>query len=241
MNVLSYGVEPLQVYSETLSVSAGNVRDCRIMIHGGAWRDPNNTYKDFNKWISHLSNNGTSTWDYYSLDYRLSEQTPHPGQIEDVIEALKRIIADIKDRGNSIGQLVLCGHSVGATLICQLLEYKSSGLRDIVTGVVLMDGIYSIKHLVDTYPDYESFVLEEFGTRENAYSVMNIDNGEAPCTGYEDKDITLVYSNDDELLNWESSQVFIQWVRKEVKIVRGSFGKHNDVYESLQVADQVFD
>lgn len=106
-------------------------------IHGGAWRDPTNTYQDFlptiNSIISSASPPLSSIRGFASLDYRLSSHpnkpqapdTPaaelrraaHPDHVRDVRAGLEYLDAtyDIGDR------YILIGHSVGATLAFQVL------------------------------------------------------------------------------------------------------------------------
>ncbi|SPN98899.1 uncharacterized protein DNG_01938 [Cephalotrichum gorgonifer] len=112
-----------------------------IFIHGGAWRDPSNTYQDFAPTIDALLSSPSSgsspppaVRGFASLDYRLAPHpnhpqdpatTPphklrraaHPDPIRDVRAALALL-----DAKYGIGdRYVLAGHSVGATLAFQAL------------------------------------------------------------------------------------------------------------------------
>lgn len=199
-----------------------------VLIHGGAWRDVNNTMDDFDKWGEYLKE-----YDIFSLDYRLAPEFQHPCQLEDVISALNLITKTTE------APITLCGHSVGATLICQLIELGK--FYNSIKSVILMDGIYSMKDLLNRYPSYEGFVVEEFGNLENTYLSMAIDKN-ISAEMYKGLQIKIVYSNQDELLSWETSEYFINWLKEsciEVETLKGDFGVHNDVYESLHVADLI--
>lgn len=107
-------------------------------IHGGAWRDPSNTYQDFLPTIEALLSSHPmlrpAIRGFASLDYRLSSHpnhaqdpssTPpdrlrcakHPDHIRDVCLALRYLDAKFNMRD----RYILVGHSVGATLAFQLL------------------------------------------------------------------------------------------------------------------------
>ncbi|PKS05245.1 hypothetical protein jhhlp_008616 [Lomentospora prolificans] len=108
-----------------------------IFIHGGAWRDPSNTYRDFVPTIEAILSSQSvpqsSIRGFASIDYRLSTHpshpqdpaTPadrlrcakHPDHIRDVCLALRYLQAKYNVRD----KYILIGHSVGATLAFQLL------------------------------------------------------------------------------------------------------------------------
>lgn len=190
-----------------------------VFVHGGAWRDPANTSMDFEKWALAM------TGEVVSVDYRLAPEHAHPSQLDDVAEALG-LLPPVPT--------VLCGHSVGATLICQLVE--ANRLPQWVRGIVLLEGIYSMRQLLSRYPDYAGFVHEEFA-RGEAFDVMDMDRNKS-SQAYRDLAVTLVHSREDELLDWSTSKCFVDWLQHsgvDVTVVRGDFGKHNDVYVNEEV------
>lgn len=224
MSVVSFGSHPRQAYKHFDRPG----KPVLVFIHGGAWRAVDNTMDDFDKWGEHLQD-----YDVFSLDYRLTPEFQHPCQLEDVSNALKSLIKTVD------GPVTLCGHSVGATLICQMIELGK--FKQSIDSVILMDGIFSMKDLLNQYPEYEGFVLEEFGDLENTYKSMGIDMNNG-VEMYQNLEIKIVHSNQDELLNWETSQHFIDWLGEgniKVKIIRGDFGLHNDVYQSMEVVDLI--
>ncbi|CAI4210220.1 unnamed protein product [Parascedosporium putredinis] len=120
------------------SVVLGPAARWIVFIHGGAWRDPSNTYQDFLPTIEALLSSHPmlrpAIRGFASLDYRLSSHpnhaqdpssTPadrlrcakHPDHIRDICLALRYLDAKFNMRD----RYILVGHSVGATLAFQLL------------------------------------------------------------------------------------------------------------------------
>ncbi|GMG20832.1 unnamed protein product [Ambrosiozyma monospora] len=165
-----------------------------VFLHGGAWRDPTNTYKDFDKLVDQIDlelNNGNGTFiskgdsdfqsedcyniDLYSIDYRLSPEVKHPEHLKDVLLALNYIREELNE-----DMVSLVGHSVGATLITQLCcpveelcklfgghNYQRLPLPKI-SHVMYLDGIYQVEDMIKEYPSYLFFVKEAF-KNENDY------------------------------------------------------------------------
>lgn len=239
VQVIPYGPEERQHY---LFHNGEDDKNVLIAIHGGAWRDPNNTSKDFDIFASEFNCH------FYSIDYRLSPENIHPTQLNDVTLAINQIINSLNlNSNNSDVKITLIGHSVGSTLICQYLE---AGTANNIDRVILLDGIYSIKDLINRYPDYESFVLEEFTHLNVAFKANLIDDKINANEEYHQKikdiykgiDIHVVYSDQDELLDWGTSKIFIDWLEGahiEVKLLRGEFGVHENVYTDHHVSSYI--
>ncbi|GME85438.1 unnamed protein product [Ambrosiozyma monospora] len=168
-----------------------------VFIHGGAWRDPTNTYKDFDKLVDQIDlelNNGDNTFiskdvleskdchmvDLYSIDYRLSPEVKHPDHLKDVFLALNYMAENLK-----VGEISLVGHSVGATLITQLSYRLNPELLKLFDNtfewfllphfsqIMYLDGIYQIEDMVKEYPSYLSFVNEAFNTEDDYLNNCN--------------------------------------------------------------------
>lgn len=91
-----------------------------LLIHGGAWRDPNNTYNDFEDIISHiLKSQNSAKYNLVAINYRLSPEIKHPYHLWDVLKGLQYLVQNY-----SIRKILIVGHSVGATLMLQLLDYN---------------------------------------------------------------------------------------------------------------------
>lgn len=115
--IASYGSHPLQnlrIYhfdkenDETL-----------LFIHGGAWRDPNNTYNDFEDMVGYIRKRiYPRKINLIGINYRLSPEIKHPYHLWDILEGIRYLVQNY-----GIGKLLIAGHSVGATLMLQLLNY----------------------------------------------------------------------------------------------------------------------
>lgn len=229
-----------------------------VFIHGGAWRDPNNTCEDFDKIVEYWDgfNETQKSIKVYSIDYRLSQENggPFPGSLHDVLKALNEIK---KTFGTNNDDIIMIGHSVGCTFMTQILEYKDilkklgqekeASSYDIPTirKVVFMDGIYNIKEMLNEYPAYDFFVKEEFETVENGIKFCNSVGTSSFPERYNDiEQIIILHSNQDELLSLKQPKKFIEWLENNNinvdKVIYGDFGEHNNVYQCEKVASLVY-
>lgn len=210
-----------------------------ILIHGGAWRDPNNTCADFDDFVeffSELNREGDESGEItvYSIDYDLSSE--QRGRFPDVlIEVLKALDAICKDSGGGNSEeFCICGHSVGCTFITQILEYvhvlesagvPASNFADLklpkISKAVLLDGIFDIRAMLEEYPSYGFFVAEEFGDEQTAIELCNsvgkVGSGGGPSPGFPAayktlKKIVVVHSYEDELLSVRQPDGFLRWL-----------------------------
>lgn len=213
-----------------------------IAIHGGAWRDPNNTCNDFDKFAEiWLGKNNGDVVCVYSLDYKLSSEEGgmFPYIMDDIFKSMK-IIKD--DSAGDVDEFIICGHSVGCTFITQLLESNGGDDSKLnITKAVFLDGIYDIKNMLEEYPSYEFFVVEEFGDVSKAVKECNaITRGDGVPDVYKElREITVVHSLEDELLSVQQPTAFVEWLRHSgvcVETQYGHYGLHNDVYVNPAVA-----
>ncbi|CCE82227.1 Piso0_001940 [Millerozyma farinosa CBS 7064] len=163
---------------------------CLVFIHGGAWNDPANTYNDFEFLSKCLQEYPNLQENIVGINYRLSPEVKHPAHLEDVFLAISTLVEKYKQT-----KLKLVGHSVGATLIIQLLDYHEitrSGYQNAkesksneedsmpqvevprgllqgvdILAIYLLDGIYGIPSLLVEYPVYISFVSKAFSNEEH--------------------------------------------------------------------------
>jgi kynurenine formamidase len=153
-------------------------------------RDPRQTSHDGELLLMHLRNEDLPV-NLASLNYRLSPSILHPGHQEDVIAALRHL----RDQ-YGMEQYILVGHSAGACLAFQT-GYVVPGCQ----GIVGVEGIYDLEHLVDEYPDYRGFVEEAFGKKIDVWRQAS------PSTivtvHYNDPSLKcrLVQSKEDQLLS----------------------------------------
>lgn len=235
--VINYGQDPLQ----TMKIFSHNPENnkCIVFIHGGAWRDPRNTYDDFADLIEKLPSNINCI----SLNYRLSPDVKHPTHLLDIIRALNYL-----QREFGIKRTLLVGHSVGATLILQLLTYKALlGEKAIPLTIKLehlyfIDGIYSIPDLLEEYPSYLLFVNEAFASEkdyEGATSITVPTDWDFPFTS-----IDILQSQEDELLSERQLNVFALFLKaRGIQFTdrRGHWGKHEEVYRRREIADIIIE
>lgn len=237
--VVRYGEDPLQ----TLKAFNYNPQNQKtlIFIHGGAWRDPNNTYDDFGELIDQLPRNAN----YFSLNYRLSPKSKHPDHLQDVINALKFL-----ETHYNLKRVLLVGHSVGATLILQMLTYKAllsenmiSPLRIQLENLYFLDGIYDIVELLAEYPTYLLFVNEAFDS-ETGYANATAVSRPAMNFDFDFGHILLLHSLDDELLSERQLDLFAHYLKQkgvDFEDRRGHWGKHEEVYRRKEIAEVLKD
>lgn len=209
----SYGPHDLQTYR--VFHYSSHINTSVIFIHGGAWRDPNNTYDDFEVMAQAIPANS------FGVNYRLSPEVKHPTHLNDVTAGIQAIL----DAYHS-DKVILVGHSVGATLIMQILQ-KSDITID---GAIYIDGIYDIKDLVLEYPDYSSFVNEAHEVVEDQPSFIQ----KPPSV--------VIQSTEDELLSVRQSEGFCKRLQKEnvtFEYKCEAWGKHEEVYRNPKVCEIV--
>lgn len=256
-----YVIEPVDDTTQTGS-QIKNVNKCLILIHGGAWRDPNNTCDDFDDFVSEWRGYSViNHWKVYSIDYKLyhEKNALFPNLLLDILRAVSLIKADCeKNNDDDTYEYILCGHSVGSTIITQIIEYKdilgNEGLDFEIdlpsfSKAILLDGIYDITLLLEEYPDYEFFIMEHFGSSEKGKNSCNSitsdkDLSEESYYGwYALQNIVIVHSTKDELLSLKQPRRMEQWLRNldcTVDSIYEDFGAHNDVYRSPKVAKLIY-
>jgi len=268
-----YGKDSIhQVYKEyTLKVSQSTKNAIKYpicFIHGGAWRDPKNDYDDYEKLIRYIENaflckgsaGARSTQiQFFSIDYRLSAEVKHPKYLTDVLQCLKSISKKFK-----VTDVTLCGHSVGATLITQILE-RQKILQDYhisendfeplpnIRRVIFLEGIYNVNSLLQEYPSYKGFIGDAFKGDDYVDKCNLISSGtknqEATDIYNALERIVILHSSRDQFVSFQQPEEFVNWLLEigigESKLKGGywidDFGKHNQVYQSQKVADILVD
>ncbi|KAK7687545.1 hypothetical protein QCA50_009430 [Cerrena zonata] len=255
-DTVKYGEHELQQI-KFFNYSENNKKSV-IFIHGGAWRDPNNTYDDFQEIIGNILSRDGSRANLIGVNYRLSPQFKHPSHLIDVVTALNTLNVHY-----SIDNIILVGHSVGATLLLQLLNYKQiidlgvdksdpritnnppASLNVSLKDLVFVDGIYDIVDLIDEYPGYALFVNEAFNSLQHYKDSSQLSStvfqknplfalaGETPR-------FTVVQSLQDELLSARQTHGFVKFL-DSLGIVPlvffSNYGLHEQVYKLDQLAN----
>lgn len=281
-SIIKFGESELsrQIIKKYVITSSGqlnsNVINNRyyILIHGGAWRDPNNTCSDFDRFATFFNDDFIKENEqiiFYSIDYELSNNKygKFPRVLEGCLKCLNVIYEDSKMYNkidNKDVEFCIVGHSVGSTLITQIIEHKNifnlMNIRidnlnlPIINKVIFLDGIYNINLLLEEYPDYEFFVVDEFGSKDIAIKycncISNNDNDNIRCDNiiqlYDKLDkISIVHSLNDELLSLKQPNDFLNWLitngvnKDKIEKIYKNFGEHNNVYISKEVAKIVYD
>ncbi|KAK6453964.1 putative kynurenine formamidase [Scheffersomyces xylosifermentans] len=187
--LVKYGEHPLQEL-KIFNYNEFNTKTL-IVVHGGGWRDPRNSYNDFKDLSNYVVNDRKlgNELNIIGINYRLSPRFKHPFHVIDLLYALNYIQ---KHYNKNKGELSLLGHSVGATLLLQLLNYndiigigidelkaQSTDTSDVphanelgrlydstkklkITNYFFLDGIYDVKDLLSEYSSYGSFVNVAF-------------------------------------------------------------------------------
>ncbi|RLV94704.1 Kynurenine formamidase [Spathaspora sp. JA1] len=248
---ISYGDHPLQKV-KVFHYSASNEKNL-VYIHGGGWRDPNNTYDDFQEVIQRQLDMGLrKNCNFFSINYRLSPEVKHPFHLIDVMDALHQMEIFC---GGKIRNVSIVGHSVGATLALQLLDYcqiyrtgfQNLGLpspNNVVKcdiqfdNIVFLDGIYDVVELLKEYPSYSAFVNEAFPSEQSIRGATMLSMCEPqpiPSFIQESTQFIIIQSVQDELLSRKQTQLLVDYfisIGREVTVRFGNLGQHEQVYRS---------
>jgi kynurenine formamidase len=162
-----------------------------IYVHGGAWRDPRQTHRDFDATLDLIANNFDDAYSsilahvagFASIDYGLSPHPDfpnsdpaysvrHPQHVQDVCTALAWLAAEYgvgRPNGEGSGY-VLVGHSAGSTIAMQIaMGIAETREVENPVAVVGLAGIYDIPQFVrhPKSPEwagvYRNIVLGAFG------------------------------------------------------------------------------
>lgn len=267
--ILKYGDESARQVVKKYHITSSRAPSCGrranlVMIHGGAWRDPNNTCADFDQFAEYFDefcNNAGGEVVVYSVDYELSSE--QRGRFPDVIVEVLRALDTVRRDAGDAADFCVCGHSVGCTFITQLFEHARileaadapPALRAAaaelqlprITRAVFLDGIYDIAALLQEYPSYAFFVRDEFGTEQRAVELCNsVGRPGCPPVYATLERVLVVHSRGDELLSLRQPDTFVRWLDAagvasgRVEKVYADFGLHNHVYVNKTVAELVY-
>lgn len=259
-NVLQYGKHALQTI-KVFNFDANNQKTY-VFIHGGGWRDPNNTYNDFETMIDYFKEHDNVN--AIGINYRLSPEFKHPTHLLDIVSALNYIGERFTKK------ITLVGHSVGATLILQLFDSgkiikhgiadceaaqcpfevdlnweevvnESTKLR--IRRVYLIDGIYDIVALQQEYAEYSTFIDEAFVSVDHYKNATQLSNKSLHFGNLNLKEttgITIVQSVEDELISLKQTNLLVELCEErgiKYELIVDKFGKHEQVYRNRQLAE----
>ena len=222
-----------------------------IYIHGGAWRDPNNTFDEMKPAL------GIPNANLMGINYRLSPEVKHPEHLIDILRALRFIKQNF-----NVNQITLLGHSVGATMILQLLHYRQivhDGLKHMgqdnlssvdndlemyiednvhLLQVIFLDGIYDLVELLKEYPDYASFVDDAFVSSDHVVDSTQLSSANellnVPFSLVSKDTKFLIYQSlEDELLSMKQTHLLVDFLSSRSQgftLHVGNWGKHEDIF-----------
>ncbi|OBA20385.1 alpha/beta-hydrolase [Metschnikowia bicuspidata var. bicuspidata NRRL YB-4993] len=227
-----------------------------LLVHGGAWNDPLNTYDDFQDLVGFLQAAGAGGLvNIVGINYRLTPEVCHPQHLHDVLGGISKLVHEL-----GVRRLLVAGHSVGATLALQLLNYRqimADGVRELqkagravepvapvaeftLDTLFFIDGIYDIAGLVSEYgAPYAAFVDRAF-VSERQYRGAVQPSWRSPgafelCF----EKAVVVQSTQDELLSLRQTKGFLAFLRGvgvDCEYHQEAWGRHEEVYRRRELA-----
>lgn len=224
----SYGTDLLQKV-KVFNFGENNTKNV-VFIHGGAWRDPNMTYNDFEIFASYIFEKSKGKTNVFSINYRLSPAVKHPLHLNDVNDALEHLNDKFGVKSAS-----LIGHSVGATLILQTIARDACKIT--FENCYLVDGIYDIPEMLIEYPDYTFFVDEAHNSEQDWTNATNIYNDLKNF-----QKLVIIQSTQDELLSELQTDILgkkLLNMNYNFIVHKGKWGLHEEVIRRNEVFELV--
>ncbi|CAH6720198.1 kynurenine formamidase [[Candida] jaroonii] len=256
----SHELQQLKVFKRV-----NKTTDTVVFLHGGGWRDPNNTLNDFEPLMKDFNDINVISMNYRlspkaNTDEELKASPPfqHPRHLIDVIHGMKFIVEKLK-----LNIVSMVGHSVGSSLILQLLNYDiiiknglpSKGPEEITTegfeflesmvlkNVYLLDGIFDVWKLLEEYPDYRFFTRCAFEDDDHMKQAFQISLDIKPCKLMnEETVINVVYSLEDELISIKQSELLVEFLKKwgiKYEFLTGNWGAHEEIYRRSEISSLI--
>ncbi|KAM9927500.1 hypothetical protein OXX80_010271 [Metschnikowia pulcherrima] len=252
MTEVAYGVHPLQKL-KVFHHSPENTQTL-LLIHGGAWNDPGNTYNDFMQMADSLMRKRVSV-NVIGINYRLTPEIVHPFHLQDLVDGIEFLA-----REYNVFRISVLGHSVGATMALQLLNYKQileagyehlqekvdfsiPDLKIELDTIFFIDGIYDIADLVAEYgPPYQAFVDRAFVSRKQYAEAVQPSRAKFTNFAFSPKKIIVVQSSQDELLSLRQTHKFMAFLQSlgvPYSSHEEDWGAHEEVYRREELANLV--
>ena len=157
----------------------------------------------------------------------------HPEHINDIIHAIRFLACtDLI----SFSGIYLIGHSAGALMSGHIMLNPScldSTTKSRVRGVVGVAGIYDIPEMIQVYPDYaEWFIEDAFGADQDLWKHVSPQHLSPEFRI--DIPYLIIHSKDDELLTENQSIAFARHLKEDLKHSKVTLdtttviGKHHD-------------
>ncbi|KAI1300672.1 Kynurenine formamidase [Mortierella claussenii] len=240
-------------------------RSLIVFVHGGAWRTG-----DKSIFVDMAQNMANATGDTVAVvNYTLSiaavkddptsvpAKAQHPKHVQDVAEALGYLYTHTADhRGYDPDHLYLVGHSAGGHITGLLalrpdvylepvearLGLMKGTLHAAIRGVVGVEGIYNVSHLLKRWPSYRDFVVQGFG--EDLETLIHASpDGQRVQSGFAFSmpHYAVIQSNQDELVEPEQAIEYythlqdVAGSRKGLVVLEfGDWGRHDEMLQTAQ-------
>ncbi|KAJ3186652.1 hypothetical protein HDU85_007472 [Gaertneriomyces sp. JEL0708] len=215
-----------------------------VYIHGGSWRTGDKSEYDYLG--DHLASYGIIT---AIISYRLSSTTEprnfHPVHISDCAQAVNWLhTQSISHIGYTPSRIYLSGHSAGGQLTGLLTlqpkwleELGGPELRNAIKGVIGIEGIYDIPHLINVWPSYVDFVEMAFTSDQSVWKDASPQYHSLTETKYDLPPYLIIQSPEDELIEADHANRYYDHLRTfgtDVELLTSVKGTH---FEMLKTKD----
>ena len=151
-SVVAYGALPAQrvewfVPKAAPSGDAPAARPIFVMFHGGWWQE--GSIDDGGRYAAAIVAAGGV---HVAVGYTLAPAASLRAIVAEAASALAAIASTAADHGGDPKRIVVAGHSAGAHLAASLITaLVPESTRDLVTGLLLVGGIYDLSPLAESY------------------------------------------------------------------------------------------
>ncbi|KAJ6785696.1 hypothetical protein PWT90_00989 [Aphanocladium album] len=196
-----YGDHDLQrfgVWQRVSQVEALSNSYWIVFLHGGAWYDPRNTFKDVLPCVEYMNSSSSPTLSsvlgFVSIDHRLSPHADHP-QDPKSTKSCELRVAKHPDHLNDVHlalslaqelygigkNYIFIGHCAGATMGCQLMMgrgavpgYQPDRDIHLPSAIIGLYGIYDLVGLNTRYKgEYTTFLETAFGKDREVWQQLS--------------------------------------------------------------------
>jgi kynurenine formamidase len=222
-----------------------------IFIHGGGWRDPDNTSLDFVPALELLSSSQTrhKIAGFASINYRLSAYPTHPlnpsspddpsrnAIHNDHVYDVSRALAFLEKEYDINTGYLLVGHSAGATIAFQIQAEQEHFLTPTPAGILGVEGIYDLEQLVKSFehvPFYRELIANAFGNDTYLWKDASPTTTWKPALWTYCGLVLIAHSDEDELVDKRQADLMLGCARKVARLEEKvhfmkATGSHDDI------------
>ncbi|KAI9014840.1 Alpha/Beta hydrolase protein [Gaertneriomyces semiglobifer] len=238
--------DPKQTLDLYVPSADEDVQDLPVLVyvHGGSWRTGDKSEYDYLG--DHLASYGIIT---AIISYRLSSKTEprnfHPVHISDCARAVNWLYTQSTSHiGYTPSRIYLSGHSAGGQLTGLLTlqptwleELGGPELRNAIKGVIGIEGIYDIPHLINVWPSYVDFVEMAFTSDQSAWKDASPQYYSLTETKYDLPPYLIIQSPEDELIEADHAKRYYDHLRtfgKKVELMTSVKGTHFEMLKTKE-------